>query len=56
MKCTTIHYLNSAISKSVKDLLEQHIPAFVETCSAVFCTNTGAGGNYVSCTDAWQYF
>lgn len=37
MKCTTIHYINSAISKSVKDLLEQHIPAFVETCSAAQC-------------------
>jgi|GEM_PF-2943776 len=37
MKCTTIHYINSAISKSVKDLLEQHIPALVETCRAAQC-------------------
>ncbi|MGE1063070.1 EAL domain-containing protein [Megasphaera paucivorans] len=32
MKCTTIHYINSAVSKSVRDLLEQHIPELVESC------------------------
>ena len=32
MKCTTSYYINSAISKSVSDLLEQHIPKLVESC------------------------